>query len=342
MTSMMLPPSITPKAATLLATLLACSGCAGLVDAEVARQMAGAAAANPAAIIAARADFASDEVAAVTVNGRSVAVAVGPGRSSTLHLPTADALALFGPLAAQSERRGEWPGAQRATERIGPVTVRGHRALASLSFAGGNRIAPVEWFARESAGGSVGQVGPFGVPATLVVFRLRGAQPGERRFTLPLDEEANGWGIASTSLFFAGQQVRFAFAPHFATSVASAAAGGVIARAQGGRYTGPPQPVLINHGVDRPARPVGLDRPLVLGPVMLASLLVRTLDYGAPQGISDQIDGEGGPADILVTARTDRQAPQYIVYIGADALDHCSSISFDKVTMTVSLSCAHP
>lgn len=328
----------------LLAALLSpvISGCTSLAGAMVAQQRAAAvAAAATTEIIAPRAEFSADEVLSVTVNGQQVPVQIGPGRSSTLHLRAVDAVPLFGPLAGQFDRRGEWPGAQRATERIGPVTVRGHRTLASIFFAGGDRIAAVEWFAREAAGTSAGQVGPFGVPATLVEFRLRAMQPGERRFTLPLDEEANGWGIASTTLFLAGQQVRFAFAPHFATSVASAAAGGTIARAQGGRYAGMPQMVAINHGVERPARAVVLDRALAVGPVLLPALLVRTLDYGVPQGIDDPADGEDNPADILVTARTDRQTPQFIVYVGADALSHCSSIAFDKAAMTISLSCVH-
>lgn len=309
-------------------------------DAIAARGLAETQGTAAVALLAARAEFDADTDVVATINGQPVQVRVGPGRSSTLHLRAADAAPLFGAMANQFERRGEWPGALRATERIGPVTVRGHRALASIFFAGGDRIAPVEWFGREAADTASGQVGPFGVPATVVLFRLRAAGHGERNFTLPLDEEANGWGIASTSLTLDGQQVRFAFAPQFTTSIASAAAGGALARAQGGRFTGAPLSVAINHGVERPARPVRLDRPLAIGPVSLTHLLVRTLDYGAARGIADQVDGAENPADILVTARTDRQAPQYIVYLGADALSHCSSVTFDKAAMTISLSCA--
>ncbi len=323
------------------AALLMCSGCTGIMEAMEAREFAAAVPTTPADFIAPRTEFNADAVTNVAINGRSVAVRVGPGRSSILHILSQDAVPLFGPLAAQFARRGDWPGAQRATERIGPITVTGHRAPANLAFPFGNRTAPVEWFGREDAGMTAGQVGPFGIPATVVQFRLRAPQPDEHAITLPLDEEANGWGIASTSLFIDGAQVRFAFAPHFSASIASAAAGSAIARAYGGRFTGLPEPVAISHGVNRPARPVRLDHALSIGPIRVSQLLVRTLDYGVPRGIADQDDGAASPADILVTARTDRQAPQYIVYLGADALAHCSSVTFDKAAMTISLSCAN-
>jgi hypothetical protein len=322
------------------ALLLLCGGCTTMVEAIAARELASTLPTAPVNVVAARINLSADEVATVSVNGQSAPVRMGPGRSSVLHLRANDAAIMFGPLASQFERRGDWPGAQRATERIGPVTVGGHRASSVLLFPFGNYVGPVEWFGREEAAMAAGQVGPFGIPATIVQFRLRAAQTGERTVTLPLDEEANGWGIASTSLMIDRQRVRFAFAPHFATSVASAAAGGAMARAQGGRFTGPPQQVAISHGVERPARPVRLDRASNIGPVVLAQVLVRTLDYGAPRGIADQADSAESPADILVTARTDRQAPQYIVYLGADALSHCSSVTFDKAAMTISLSCA--
>jgi hypothetical protein len=320
-------------------SLLLCGGCAGGVEAIGARRLAASLPTAPVDSIAPRIDFDADEVISVSINGQPASVRVGSGRSSILHIAARDAAPLFGPLASQFARRGDWPGAQRATERVGPVTVIGHRAPATLAFAFGNRTGPVEWFGREEPNMDAGQVGPFGIPATIVGFRLRAARPDERVVVLSLDEEANGWGIASTSLYIDQQWVRFAFAPHFATSIASAAAGGAIARAHGGRFVGPPVPVVITHGVDRPARAVQLDRVLSIGPISVPQLLVRTLDYGTARGIGDQVDGFDNPADILVTARTDRQAPQYIVYLGADALSHCSSVTFDKTAMTISLSC---
>lgn len=323
-----------------VAVMLLGGGCAAAADSLAARTLAAAEMGTATTMLAARAVFDPEESMTAMINGAPVVLRVGPGRSSTVQIRADDAARLFGPAARQFDRRGTWPGALRAAERIGPVLVRGHRALASIALAAGTVAAPVEWFGREDANVSSGQVGPFGIPAQVVQFRLRAAGPAERSFTVPLDEADNGWGIASTSLFLDGQRVRFAFAPQFATSIASAAAGGAIARAQGGRFTGAPVNVAINHGVARPARPVRLDRPLVIGPVTLPDLLVRTLDYGAPRGIADQEDSADNPADILVTARTDRQAPQYIVYLGADALTHCSSVTFDKVAMTISLACA--
>ncbi len=294
---------------------------------------------TPTPVIADRIDLDAEEQVTVTVNGQAFAARIGPGRSSTVHLRSADAAALFGPAATRFDQRGDWTGATRTAERVGPVTVRGHRAPALIAFPFGTHIAPVEWFEREDTGADAGQLGAFAVPATIVHFRLRPVQPGERSVALPLDPEDNRWGIASTSLDLGEARVRFAVAPHLPVTVASAAAGGAMARAQGGRFTGPPQSVLISHGVSRPARPVLLDRPLAIGSLLVRTLLVRTLDYGAATGIADQRDEPENPADILVTARTDRQAPNYIVYLAADVLGGCSSVTFDKAAMTITLSC---
>lgn len=313
-----------------------------MADAAAARALVATLPMAPTLAIAERIDVDVEERVAVTINGQMFAARAGPGRSSTLHLRSADAATLFGAAAARFDQRGDWTGATRAAERVGPVTVRGHRAPALIAFPFGTHIAPVEWFERENAGIDAGQIGPFAVPATIVHFRLRPVQLGERSYTVPLDPEDNGWGIASTSLELGQARLRFAIAPHLSVTVASAAAGGAMARAQGGRFTGPPQPVPISHGVNRPARPVLLDRPLAIGPLMVRTLLVRTLDYGAAIGIADERDESDSPADILVTGRTDRQAPNYIVYLAADVLGGCSSVTFDKAAMTITLSCLPP
>jgi hypothetical protein len=322
----------------LSAVALMTSGCVSIAEFAVAQAGLPTIPDVPQPVFAPSIDIAANGRLTLTVDGRPISARAGPGLSSRLHLRRADAAALFGPTALDFETHGDWPGAFRAAERVGPVVARGHRASALLAVGGTPHPANVEWFQIEVADGPA-LLGPYAIPATVVRFALRDTQPGERSFTLPLDPENNGWGIASTSLMAGRQSVRFAFAPHFPRSVASAAAGGALARAQGGRFMGMPEPVLISHGIARPARPVRLDRALMIGPVRLIDVLVRTLDYGTAAGIADQVEEADNPADILVTGRTDRQAPNYIVYLGADVLGGCSSISFDKTAMTVTLSC---
>jgi hypothetical protein len=284
----------------------------------------------------------ADGALTILINDRPLLARAGPGLTSRAQISTEDAAALFGPGAEDFDRRGTWPGALRSATRIGPVVVRSHRALAQISLTEPALPLPypanIEWSA---GGGSVraAQLGPFAIPAMRVRFTLREPLPGEQDFTLPLDPENNGWGIASTTLMAGQQRMRFSFAPHFPRSVASAVAGGALARSQGGRFTGMPEPITISHGVARPARPVQLDRSFAIGPLRLRDILVRTLDYGTAAGIADQVEEADNPADILVTGRTDRQAPNYIVYLGADVLAGCSSITFDKAAMTITLRC---
>ena len=169
-------------------------------------------------------------------------------------------------------------------------------------------------------------------------YRLRKASGTEREISVPLLPDT--WWVAATSKTIGGKSVRFAFAPQFATTVASAGAGAAISAELGGALTGAAQRVVISHGVERPVRAMRLTRPLDLGPVSIDRLLVRIADFGSANAIPDE---EPDPSeltdDIVVNGKRKRSRASYIVYVGADALRDCASITYDKPRHLIQLMC---
>ncbi len=322
---------------------MALTGCAGGNDAaSLASSRAVPVVAQPGdAILAAAYDVPADGRFAITVNGQPLTAIAGPGLPSEIGLTGSDAATLFGPARAE--------GARGRTNRVGPVNVMGWAQPAAVSFPfGAQRTARqprrwVAWYDRDTLPGGQAALGPWAIPASIVRFQLRAPSVGEQSFRLPLDPAANDWGVASTSLPVGDVSVRFALAPQFARTTASASAGGAIGRLSGGVYDGAAQDIAITYGVRRPARPVRLSTPLALGPLRIGSLLVRTRDYGSAAGVVDPSEDDGRIAgDIVVRAARARMAPANIVYIGAADLAACSSITFDKPAQQIILVCRPP
>lgn len=287
-------------------------------------------------------EVTGDGRALITIDGQAVPARLGPGYPSFFYLPRARADALFGADAVIRKPGFSLFSVGPATgARIGPVDIRGRARRVPLSFDGAPpEPAWVKWFETDVYPGAEALGGPYAVPAPVVRFTLRPAVGDEGEGTLPLAERMVWW-LASVTVPIDGHDVHFAFAPQFPRTVASAAAGAAMGRAYGARFDGAALPVLISHEVRRPARPVMLLHPLVLGPLSLTHLLVRTHDYGAATNIDpSEADGAEEPkGDVVVSGKRNRTKPSYVVYIGADLLDRCASITYDKIAMRVTLRC---
>lgn len=278
----------------------------------------------------------------ITIDGQAIPARLGPGLPTFLYLPRARAEALFG---ADARIGGGgfslFSVSPASSARIGPVRVPGRVRRVMLGIGDAPpRTEWVKWFETDAYPGEDALGGPHVLPEPVVRFTLRPSQSDEVEATLPLASRHNWW-LASVESPVGGQDISFAFAPQFPYSVASAAAGAAIGRAQGAQFDGAVQPVLISHGVTRPARPVRLARPLALGPLRLTHLLVRTHDYGAATDIDpSEADGlEAESRDVVVKGKRTKSRPSYVVYIGADLLNACSSITYDKPGATVTLRC---
>lgn len=285
------------------------------------------------------------------VDGQSVTAFAAPGMPSNLNISTPLAQSIFGKgankfastfdriIAALAKDEFDNSPPQYIQSAIGPVKIRGQQRLTKVSLGGRTHNKLVEWYQTDKHKFGEAQAGPYAIPAPVIRFTLRPAQPGETRFSMPLvtDDERR---IASTRMVFGKTKVYFAFAPHFETTLASAGAGSVIAQNQGGEFVGDPKPVIVAYNVARPARPVQLKTPIRFGPVALSKFLVRSRDYGNTNAIKEAKSPDANEEEeIVVQAKRKGTNPEYFVYVGNDFLKNCSSITYDKPGQTITLSC---
>lgn len=278
---------------------------------------------------------------AAAINGRAVTLYSTPGMPSGLYVSKALAGELFGPEgAAIKKKSGFLISLQPTGARIGPVRIAGKAENADLTIGATAAKARVQWFEQDAYDLGEALAGPYALPYPVVTYRLRPSVAGERVTQVKL-EGRNMWWLATTPREFEGKTVHFALAPHFPTTVMSAAAGRVISASHGGRMSGEAVKVPISHGVQRPARLLRFDRPLEIGGLRIGTAMVRTVDYGSVGSIVDEdaVDPSESSDDIVVTGKRKASKPSYVVYIGADALAGCSTLTYDKPAKTISMSC---
>ena len=270
----------------------------------------------------------------VSVNGQTVDTFSGSGMPSVLSLRRSVALGLFGPNAeqerAKAARRFQLISVSRNPDnKVGPILVKGYTQNADLTVGCHTSRVATKWSRADAYDFADGLAGPYALPAPVVRYRLREANGAERTSSIP-----------ATSKMIGGKSIKFAFAPQFATTVASGAAGAAINEELDGALSGTPQRVMISHGVERPARVMRLNRTLDLGPVSIDRLLVRTADFGSANSIRDE---EPDPSemtdDIVVNGKRKPSRAAYIVYVGADVLRGSASITYDKPRHLIHLMC---
>jgi hypothetical protein len=285
------------------------------------------------------------------IEGRSVTAFAAPGMPSKLTLSNAMAQSLYGKEAnkfasgfervmaalAQDEFDNSPPRHIQTT--IGPVKIKGQQRVTEIEAGGRVETQLVQWHQSDMYSFGDALAGPYAIPVPVIRFVLRPAQAGETTFTVPLALDAKRW-LASSPKLIGKKKVYFAFAPQFERTLASAGAGAAIAQIYGGEFAGDPVPVIVTHNIARPARPVQLKTPIMLGSISLSKLLVRSRDYGDTNAIKEAKSADAGEEDeILVQAKRKGTSPEYFVYIGNDILKNCSSITYDKLGETATLSC---
>jgi hypothetical protein len=226
--------------------------------------------------------------------------------------------------------------------QIGPVRLEGTPGTAFIAMAGKAFPRGVTWFEAPMAEGADVAIGPQALPWNRVRFQLRPAQPGERRLRFPIVRETL---IATVVRFRIGrQEVRLGFAPGRPTSVATAAAGALLVETNGGQLGDARERIALATGIERPVRPMRLARPLSVEGLTIASLVVRTRDFGGETSLPglEADEAETSADEVVVTARAEASPAVYYIMLGADALAPCSSITFDNRRRRVELSCLLP
>ena len=288
------------------------------------------------------------------VNGSTVTVFSSPGMPSTLQVRQSLGEAIFGNSIAQVARENSGfrlfsisrPRGEFET-KIGPVRVPGFIVPSTVSFGGQIEKSYVSWYQESAYNFGDGLAGPYALPAQNIRYTLADPQPGEVTQAFPLLSKWRWW-LASTSQEINGKTVIFAFAPQFERTTVSAAVGALLAESHEGHFTTERLTVVISHGVARPARELKLKRPLVFGSFRISSLLVRSTDYGDTSDIARASDlknsdksGDEEEGAITVNGKFVKThgKKSYLVYVGKDVLNHCSSITYKKPTKIIELSC---
>ena len=224
---------------------------------------------------------------------------------------------------------------------VGPEQVDGVSGVARIAIGAGAepRRRRIGWTARNYASDAEGVVGPGGVPQPVVRFVLRSPIPGERTVALPLVDEGGmfgGWGGMYARIEVGGRPMRIRFDPYKPRTLATAGAGVRLASAYDGTLSGETQSMPIAFGISRPVRTLRLGRPLRIGSLSFATLGVRTSDFGDATAIREE---GGDPDEIVVTGRRRGNTDRDRIALGADALERCSTIVFDKRARQIRLTC---
>lgn len=232
---------------------------------------------------------------------------------------------------------------------VGDARVVAKTAVARFAWREGKPSKRrVGWAPLPYADGIDAVMGPAGLDDPVVRFQLHAPRPGERTVAMPMGSVSGwfgSWYGLRAEVTVGGAPLMVRFDPLRARTVANALAGQRLARAFGGRFDGSAVPQEIAFGIERPVRPMALARPVDIGPLKLSRIWVRTvpdlLSGGSTAGIKEAGDPDeiADPADVVVMAKKGKKPRAGTLTLGADQLDRCSALVFDKPEKEIRLTC---
>lgn len=221
------------------------------------------------------------------------------------------------------------------TAGIGEIELGGRKAKAVARIGGETIPLNLSEHGRACCAGVDGAIGADMLPYAEVRFVRRVA--AGRRTTLPLRRsDGDGLTVAEGPL-----AVQLSLARD--ETVASKAAGVLLAEAHGGRWAGPFAMRAEAFGVRRPARPLAFAGPATILGFPFDRILVRS-DYGRGHAMAEDRPRAG---DIVVRARPVGR-DWALVSLGRDRLSRCAEIVYRAEPPSLELDCnaapapAHP
>ncbi len=185
------------------------------------------------------------------------------------------------------------------------------------------------------------------LPEERITLRLRAPRENEQTIEVPLS--VNPMGFVSTAFKLGRQSIGVRFSPQEPLTVATGGAGALLADARVGRWTGPPTSIGLRFWQEaptfHPARAITLGRPLSLSGLPLFGYMVRTADelgtLKLPRDESRREEPPPPPDAIVVSGKKikKRGQPQFQIAVGADMLEDCSSMTYDKFAQTMTFRC---
>lgn len=271
-----------------------------------------------------------DRIVTATIDGVPGRMRIDPG---ALGMPLITAV--------WAARAGLEPGIFAIGYGVGHTIISGRTAVTRIDTGTGAARHRIGWTRTPYAAGLDGVIGPGALSDSVVRFVLHAPRAGDRTMNLPMVDGGGLFGGFSglfTTLDVDGEPMRVRFDPSHPRSLATAGAAARIAAARDGRLTGAVEPVEIAFGIERPVRTMTLARPIVIGPLAIATLGVRTADAGSAGSIPETGAPPPDPDEIVVIAKGKKRDRDRLS-LGADVLDRCSSIVFDKPAKAIRLTC---
>lgn len=278
-------------------------------------------------------------VVPVSINGETLRLRVDPAASGLVVLnPDAAKRARLEPDRLRTPPG--FPGVRyrKAWARIGPVQLEGHAGRAAAIIGGATVRLNAIWFDRDAVEGADGTISVHHLPYDSVRFEFAAPAPGESETAIALEYgESPGLYHRYTP---GGEPVAVHISVHRPASVATAAAGAVIARNHDGSWAGDDERRPVSFGIARPVRPMALGAPLLIEDLPVERFLVRTLDHRGDFDLPS--DGPPDPEEIVVTAALRGQPPRLNLVVGRDQLARCSSLTYQRAGQRLVARCRPP
>jgi hypothetical protein len=317
----------------------------------------GALLAAPAAAADLVLDHRSGFIVPVEVNGQTLQLRVDPGANGVIVLnPDAAERAglrdspVSGELAralARPPRRGEAGGGSidevpagpaeatrvRADQQeaspfvqLGPLLARGRFGRATARIGGRESGKVFAWFARPAVAGADGLISPAELPYDSVTFRWADGRPRERAYTFA-GQFAPLSGF-TMPVRVGDHVVAVKFSVAEPASIATAAAGAAIAQASRGSWAGEVRRHPIALDIERPVRPLALARPFAVEGMRVRGFLVRIRDHLGNMQLPQEVAADQD--EIVVTARGAHQPVRFLLVLGQDQFEGCSSVTYHR------------
>lgn len=216
---------------------------------------------------------------------------------------------------------------------VGRETLKGIQAAAPITLNGRHMLVTVASHGRECCAGVDGEIGIGLLPYATIRFDRPQTTTAERTADFLIDD--NSEHGPQTAVSMGRDTIFLQFSLQRPHSVATASAGAMLARAQGGRLTDGGTTIAA-FGIERPISTLRLNWPATVGGFHYRQIAVRTADFGGRHAFP--VD-PSEPQDIVVKKKVPEQEAWPVVLIGRDRLDRCSTASFDGNSHVLTLQC---
>jgi hypothetical protein len=238
-------------------------------------------------------------------------------------------------LGSSAQRTSQQATNVKTFAQLGPLRAWSRFTVEEVRISGKRDAKLLTWFDEDVVNGVDGVISPAELPYDSVTLELGEPRGAEKNFEFSLVyHPLSGF---TYRLPVQGRDVVVKFSIWEDSTLATAAAGAVIADTHRGRWNGESRPHPIAMSVHRPVRPLVLGKPLSLGGFKLANFLVRHSDHRGDYALPSDVSTD--PDEIIVTGYKDKQPARFTLTLGRDALSTCSRITYTHSSKRLSMRC---